>query len=81
MKCIDHGHLADEETVSGIIISRNATEITLRDATGADHRFPAAKIESLRPQKLSAMPEGLLSALTAQEIADILQAIIAEAAQ
>ncbi|HEX7862803.1 MAG TPA: PQQ-dependent sugar dehydrogenase [Verrucomicrobiae bacterium] len=67
--------LTDDELLSGIIVHRNANELILRDPTGTDHTVPSSKIKSNRPQQLSAMPEGLLSGLAAQEVADLLEAI------
>jgi putative heme-binding domain-containing protein len=74
-------HLAeldDDETVSGIVIKRTDAEVVLRDAAAAEHTYPAAKIKSLRALQLSAMPEGLLSGLNAQEAADLLEALLPE---
>ena len=69
----------DDDFLSGIIVKRTPDQITLRDAAGLDHQLPANKVISIRPQQLSAMPEGLLAGLTAQQIADILEALIDEA--
>ncbi len=70
--------LGDDDTVSGIIVSKNAQEVVLRDAGSIEHRIPAAQIKSLRAQQLSAMPEGLLAGLSAQDVADLLEALLAE---
>ena len=71
--------LTDDELLSGIILKRTAQEILLRDPTGADHEVPSTKIKSTRAQQLSAMPEGLLTGLSAQQVADLLEALLAEA--
>jgi putative heme-binding domain-containing protein len=71
--------LIDDELLSGIVMNRAKDAITLRDPTGTDHPIPNSKIKSTRPQQLSAMPEGLLSGLSAQDVADIIDAIVSEA--
>jgi putative heme-binding domain-containing protein len=73
--------LAEDELLSGIIVKRGKDEIVVRDATGTDHAIAASKVKSTRAQQLSAMPEGLLAGLSAQEAADLVEAIIAEGAE
>ncbi|MGZ8899936.1 MAG: hypothetical protein ACXW3Z_07560, partial [Limisphaerales bacterium] len=73
--------LHDDELLSGIILKRDKDQIVLRDPTGQDHSVAAAQVKSTRPQQLSAMPEGLLAGLSAQEVADLIEAIISEAAK
>lgn len=68
--------LTDDELLSGIVMNRAKDAITLRDPTGTDHPIPNSKIKSTRPQQLSAMPEGLLNGLSAQDVADLLEAIL-----
>ena len=58
---------------TGIIASRTATEIVLRDAADKEQRIPANKIANLLPQPKSLMPEQLLRDLTAQQAADLLE--------
>ena len=62
----------DGETTSGFLRGRTATETVLLDATGRELRIPNSEIESLTPQKLSLMPEGLLQNLTRQQAVDLL---------
>jgi putative heme-binding domain-containing protein len=71
--------LTDDELLSGVIVKRSADELTLRDPTGADHPVRTSQIKSTRPQRLSAMPEGLLTGLSPQQIADLLEALLTEA--
>lgn len=70
----------EDEQISGIILSKTAREIVLRDSGSVDHKLPAEKVKSLRAQQLSAMPEGLLAGLTAQQVADLLEALVQEGA-
>jgi putative heme-binding domain-containing protein len=72
--------LDKDEELSGIIVQRNERELVLRDAGAVDHVLDLSKVKALRPQQLSAMPEGLLAGLTAQEAADLLAALLNEAA-
>ncbi len=60
------------DRLTGLLVRKNDTEVVLRDAT-KEHHFPAADVEKLTQQTTSAMPEGLLSNLTAQEAADLLE--------
>ena len=71
--------LTDDELLSGLIVNRAANELILRDPTGADHPVRTSQIKSTRPQRLSAMPEGLLTGLSPQQIADLLEALVSEA--
>jgi putative heme-binding domain-containing protein len=71
----------DDEFLSGIILKRASDKIILRDAAAVDHELPATKVKSIRPQQLSAMPEGLLAGLTAQQVADLIEALAVEGAK
>jgi putative heme-binding domain-containing protein len=71
----------EDEQLSGIIVKQTDNEIILRDATATDRSIPRKSVKSLTPQKLSAMPEGLLAGLPAQDVADLLEALAAEASQ
>jgi putative heme-binding domain-containing protein len=68
----------DDELLSGIILKRTGDKIVLRDAAAADHEIAMGKVKSIRPQQLSAMPDGLLAGLSAQQVADLLEALAAE---
>jgi putative heme-binding domain-containing protein len=57
----------------GLLVSRNDTELVLRTGPGVDVKIPAADIERVTTQTQSLMPEGLLSGLTAQQAADLLE--------
>jgi putative heme-binding domain-containing protein len=70
--------LGEDDQLSGMIVTKNGQEVVLRDAGSIEHRIPVAQIKSLRAQQLSAMPEGLLAGLTAQDVADLLDALLAE---
>jgi hypothetical protein len=61
-----------------MIVKRGSDEMVVRDATGTDHVLATTQVKASRPQQLSAMPEGLLAGLSAQDVADLIAAIMAE---
>jgi putative heme-binding domain-containing protein len=65
--------LADESELTGFILSRNASEMVLRDESLAQLTIKLSAIKNARESALSAMPEGLLAPMTAQEAADLLE--------
>jgi putative heme-binding domain-containing protein len=58
---------------TGLLASRTAQAVVLRDAAGKERRIPASEVEKLMPQKTSLMPEQLLRDLTADQAADLLE--------
>jgi putative heme-binding domain-containing protein len=64
---------ADGQTLTGLLVRRDATAVVLRDAQNKEITLAAARVEELRPSRLSLMPEGQLAGLTAQEAADLLE--------
>lgn len=69
------------EPISGIVTKRTELSVFLRDASGMEHVIAKSGIKEMRRQQLSAMPEGLLNGLSAQEAADLVEAIAALAKQ
>jgi putative heme-binding domain-containing protein len=65
--------LADESELSGFILRRSASEMVLRDESLAERTIKLSAIKNARESDLSAMPEGLLAPMTAQEAADLLE--------
>jgi len=72
--------LTDDSEVSGFVLRRNENEIVLRDETLNERRIASAEVSESRESTLSAMPEGLLAPLTAQETADLLEFLFASPA-
>ncbi len=66
----------DGKEYSGLITDRSKDTIVLVDATGQQTRLDVPKVKILDAQATSAMPEGLLAALTAQEAADLLAFLV-----
>lgn len=69
--------LKDESELLGFIVRRDANQIFLRTETGGERTIWATDVSESRESALSAMPEGMLAALTAQEAADILEFLMA----
>jgi putative heme-binding domain-containing protein len=67
--------LRDDTELSGFVQRQTADEFVLRDESLAEHRIKRSQVKEFRESTLSAMPEGLLAPLTAQEAADLLEYI------
>ena len=68
-------YLAETKTgqiYAGFVIEKNERETVLKDAAGKLIRVPTEEIDSIEPQKKSAMPELVLRDVTAQDAADLL---------
>jgi putative heme-binding domain-containing protein len=63
----------DDLSYSGFLVSRTSNELSLKTADLSLIRLPAAQVKTVQPSKISAMPEGLLQSLTAQNAADLLE--------
>jgi len=63
---------SDGQTLAGIMAERTTRAVALMDAQGTVTRVPMNKVKLLAAQDKSPMPELLLSALTAQEAADLI---------
>ncbi len=69
--------LRDETELTGLIVKRTPTDLVLRDETLNERTVKLADIKETREATISAMPEGLLAPLTAQEAANLLEFIFA----
>ncbi len=63
------------DVYSGLLVARTKDEIAIRDASLKVTRIPTTDLDKLVVQPISTMPEGLLSDLTAQQAADLLEFI------
>ena len=61
------------DTFSGFVLKKTAAEIVLKDAQLKELHIATADIQKLAAQSVSAMPEGLLADLDAQQAADLLE--------
>lgn len=68
---------ADGRTLSGLIVSQDAAQVTLKTAEKQLVRIERSDIEELRKSEKSLMPDRILSDLTAQEAADLLEYVLA----
>jgi putative heme-binding domain-containing protein len=58
----------------GLLVKRDDREVVLKDPQlKKEIRLPAGDVKRLVPQQTSAMPDGLLGGLTAQQAADLLE--------
>jgi putative heme-binding domain-containing protein len=61
---------------TGLLVRRDAKEVVLRDAENKELVVSAADVEAFQPSRVSLMPEGLLTHLTPQEAADLLEYLV-----
>ena len=64
--------LNDGRVVSGIVTSESGDEIVISVDAQKIHRISRADISEIVPSSVSPMPNGLATALTQQEIADVI---------
>ena len=65
--------LDDGRLLTGVLMSKDETEVVLKDAQDKSHRISAKQIEQLVPQRQSLMPDLLFRDLTAAQVADLLE--------
>lgn len=65
--------LKSGESVSGIVTDNAADRIVVRVGETEERRLAPAEVASRRPSTMSLMPEGLLNALTLQQVSDLLE--------
>lgn len=61
------------QVYTGLLVSKTADEVVLKDAQGKLIRTPAKDVEKLTPQRKSLMPDQLLRDLAPQQAADLLE--------
>ena len=59
------------ETVDGLLLSQNESEIILRPVSGEDMRIPRNNVTRAAFDRNSLMPEGLLDSMKEQEVSDL----------
>lgn len=70
--------LRDESEFVGFILHRTADGFVLKEESLTERNLRSADIQAIRESTLSAMPEGMLAPLTAQEAADLLAYLMDE---
>lgn len=73
--------LAEGEDLSGFVVRRGSDRLVLKDSQLVEHELRLDQIKESRESALSAMPEGLLATLTAQEASDLLEYLVASAGE
>ena len=68
----------DGDSYVGIIASENAAGLTLRMAGGVEQHVQRSKIATMQSQGRSLMPEGLEERMSQQDMADLLEFILAQ---
>ena len=63
----------DGKIETGILLSRDASETTLKNAEGIVRSFPNTEIESFRTLPVSLMPDGIEKKLTVEELVNLVQ--------
>jgi putative heme-binding domain-containing protein len=66
----------DEKTYTGIVVKRDEKQLILRDAENKEVVIAGENVESVRPSRLSLMPDGQMAGLTPQEAADLLEYLV-----
>ena len=64
--------MADGKTFSGFVVSERAATVLIREATGVQRELKKSEIETRRRQEGSAMPDGLVSNLNPEQLADLI---------
>lgn len=67
----------DGESVAGLLASESAAAVLLRQASGVEKEIARRNIVTMQSQGQSLMPEGLEDGLSAQDMADLLEYIVA----
>lgn len=63
----------DGKVVSGLLISKSAEQVVLRDANAIEHTLPMDSIEELRKLPISLMPADLQKTMSAQDLVDVVE--------
>jgi len=60
-----------------MLVKRNENEVVLRDGQNKEFTLAAKNVETLRPARLSLMPDNQVAGLTSLEAADLLEYVAA----
>jgi putative heme-binding domain-containing protein len=64
--------MVDGKALTGFVVSERAKSVLVRETNGAQRELKLADIESRTIQKQSMMPEGVVSNLTPEQLADLI---------
>jgi putative membrane-bound dehydrogenase-like protein len=65
--------MTNGEEIMGLVAGESGGQITLRIGVDQERRIQTADVKARRESRVSSMPEGLLNALSLQQIADLLE--------
>ena len=63
-------------SASGLLVSKSAEEIAIKDAEAIVRTFKIAEVESVTRSPISLMPADLHQALTTQELVDVVEYLL-----
>ncbi len=61
----------DGEVITGLLVSKTAQGVTIKDAKGIERMIPTGDLEELQKQEKSLMPENLQELISEQELIDV----------
>ena len=67
-----------DDVITGNIVREDATAVVVKLNAALEQRIPRGDIRSITPGTVSVMPEGLVSALTKDELRDLLAFVQAQ---
>ncbi len=68
--------LENGQVLTGLVTDRKDGQITIGIATGQKVSFAAKDVDEEVPQSVSLMPDGLVSGLTPQQVADLVEFLL-----
>ena len=66
-----NAEMKDERIITGLMVDSTPATVTLLDRNNERHILPREQIRELQSSEVSLMPEGLLEALTPQQVMDL----------
>src|SRR5207302_10027509 len=61
----------DEQSLAGLLVESSPTAVTILDRNNERHVLARDRIKELNPSSVSMMPEGLLEAMTPEQVMDL----------
>jgi putative heme-binding domain-containing protein len=63
----------DGEVITGLLVSKTAQGVTIKDAKGIERTIPSEELQDLQKQEKSLMPENLQELINEQELIDVVE--------
>ena len=64
---------SDGEVVTGLLVSKTESGVTLKDTKGIERTIPAAELEEFRKMEKSLMPENLQETMSESDLVDLVE--------